>query len=440
MHSDIGGGYPPGDQGKANGSDDRLLLSQIVLNDLYSASFQAGAPLKVPVDTLPVDLKKDAWRAMHPELIEQYGINRKTSQPLQRLARTHSGQTTPKNVQSRSNLSLRTTCAAASLETVIAEQMAWITAWRIDRYARGSMLKTPFYQRATNTEALPAARKAAEEVRDEKQAAVLRARQNQIANQPPDRMDELVLQPGVKDFDPKMDQTQLFDAAKEFGKDYHDGYRIPDNLAQLVLDTVLQPVIFVLNTDDEAQEYRRMKRDGEARVAVLFPEAGEASNAEQPAGLVRALFDDQVHDSRAWFMYAALGTREMWTGYFRYRMIYFSERCSKPLSPLVLAGDLVGFATVTVGVVLSFRQKRLTGKLAGLAATGAVRSLEVAVLDQITGEALPELPGGEQLRAFTHEPGTVVAQQKARKAEEQLARGQAALPASWLEDVLTTTV
>ncbi|WP_416381321.1 hypothetical protein, partial [Klebsiella pneumoniae] len=36
-----------------------------------------------------------------------------------------------------------------------------------------------------------------------------------------------------------------------------------------MLDTVLQPVIFVLNTDDEAQEYRRMKRDGEARVAVL---------------------------------------------------------------------------------------------------------------------------------------------------------------------------
>ena len=43
--------------------------------------------------------------------------------------------------------------------------------------------------------------------------------------------------------------------------------------------------------------------------------------------------------THARFMYAALGTREMWTGYFRYRMIYFSERCSKPLSPLVLAGD-----------------------------------------------------------------------------------------------------
>lgn len=53
-------------------------------------------------------------------------------------------------------------------------------------------------------------------IRDKEQEKVLSARQNQIANQSPDRMDELVLQPGVKDFDPKMDQTQLFDAAKEF--------------------------------------------------------------------------------------------------------------------------------------------------------------------------------------------------------------------------------
>ena len=301
------------------------------------------------------------------------------------------------------------------------------------------MLKTPFYQRATNTEALPAARKAAEDARDEKQRKVLKKRQEQIANQPADKMDELVLWPGVKDFDPDMAQTQLFEAAKEFGKDYHDGYRIPENLAQVVLDTVLQPMIFVLNTDDEPQEYRRMKADGDARVAVLFPAVGEASNAEQPAGLVRALFDDQVHDSRAWFMHAALGTREMWGGYFRYRMIYFSDKCNKSLSPLVIAGDLIGFVTLTTGVVLSFKQKTLTGKLAGLAATGAVRSLQVEVLDRITREPVAELPGGEQQRAFTREPGVVVAQRKALVAEQQLARAQAAIPASWLEDVLTVT-
>ncbi len=58
MHSDIGGGYPPGDQGKANGKDDALLLSQIPLNDIYTAAFSAGAPLKVPQDTLPEFFKK----------------------------------------------------------------------------------------------------------------------------------------------------------------------------------------------------------------------------------------------------------------------------------------------------------------------------------------------------------------------------------------------
>ncbi|GKW05452.1 hypothetical protein PEC301877_42650 [Pectobacterium carotovorum subsp. carotovorum] len=438
MHSDLGGGYPPGDQGKANAEHDGYLLSQIVLHDLYASAFSAGAPLKVPKAALPKELSQDQWRSMPFDLGEQFFVSEVLSSRFNAWRELTLNQTTPEKIAPEEASRYEPPRASGSLETVVENQIAWITAWRIERYARGSMLKTPFYQRATNTEALPAARKAAEEVRNEKQKKVLEKRQDQRVKQPADKMDELVLHPGVKDFDPKMDQTQLFEAAKEFGKDYNDGYRIPDNLAQAVLDTVLQPMIFVLNTDDELQEYRRMKADGDARVAVLFPAAGEASNAEQPAGLVRALFDDQVHDSRAWFMHAALGTREMWGGYFRYRMIYFSDKCNKSLSPLVIAGDLVGFATLTTGVVLSFRQKTLTGKLAGLAATGAVRSLQVEVLDRITREAVPELPGGEQLRAFTRELGVVVAQRKALVAEQQLARAKAAIPAGWLEDVLTT--
>lgn len=185
---------------------------------------------------------------MHPELIEQYGINEKLVNRFNAWRELTLGQTTPKTFNPEATSHYEPPAAGGSLETVIAEQMAWITAWRIDRYARGSMLKTPFYQRATNTEALPAARKAAEEVRDEKQAAVLRARQNQIANQPPDRMDELVLQPGVKDFDPKMDQTQLFDAAKEFGKDYHDGYRIPDSAFFAQTMKAVQPTRMGIST------------------------------------------------------------------------------------------------------------------------------------------------------------------------------------------------
>ena len=438
-HSDLGGGYPPGDQGKANGEDDALLLSQIPLNDMYAAAFEIGAPLKVPEGILPDDLNAQHWRIMDVDTISEFDIDAPLVNRFNAWRELTLNLTTPGKITPEEASQYEPPRASGSLETVVENQIAWITAWRIERYARGSMLKTPFYQRATNTEALPAARKAAKEARNEKQQEVIEARQKQMANQSADKMDELVLYPGVKDFDPDMAQTQLFEAAKEFGKDYHDGYRIPENLAQAVLDTVLQPMIFVLNTDDEPQEYRRMKADGDARVAVLFPAAGEASNAEQPAGLVRALFDDQVHDSRAWFMHAALGTREMWGGYFRYRMIYFSDKCNKSLSPLVIAGDLVGFATLTAGVVLSFRQKSLTGKLAGLAATGAVRSLQVEVLDRITRDPVPELPGGEQQRAFTREPGVVVAQRKALMAERQLARAQAAIPASWLEDVLTVT-
>jgi hypothetical protein len=436
MHSDIGGGYPPGDQGKANGDDDALLLSQISLNDMYAAAFSAGAPLKVPQDVLP-ESSTDNWRIMPIDLISQFLVSDVLVKRFNAWRELTLNLTTPEKISPDEAANYDPPRASGSLESLVDNQIAWITAWRIDRYAKGTLVEQRFYKDASNKEALPATRKAAEEARDEKQREVLKARQEQIATQPADKMGDLVLHPGVKDFDPDMAQTQLFEAAKEFGKDYYNGYRIPDNLAQVVLDTVLQPMIFVLNTDDEPQEYRRIRTDGDARMAVLFPAAGEASNAQQPGGLVRALFDDQVHDSRAWFMHATLGTRELWAGYFRYRMIYFSEKCNKSLSPLVIAGNMVGFATLVTGVALSFKQKSLSGKLAGLAATGAVRSLQVEVLDRLTGLPLPELPGGEQLRAFTTEPGVVVAQQKAFVAQQQLARAKAAISVSWLEQALT---
>jgi hypothetical protein len=145
-----------GGSGKANG-EMMFLLSQIVLNDHVFCSFRLG-PLKVP-DTLPVDLK-NAWRAMHPDQLDLIPelVNRFNAWRELTL-----GQTTPKTFDPEAASHYEPPAAGGSLETVIAEQMAWITAWRIDRYARGSMLKTPFYQRATNTEALPAARKAAED-------------------------------------------------------------------------------------------------------------------------------------------------------------------------------------------------------------------------------------------------------------------------------------
>ncbi|MCB7561938.1 T6SS phospholipase effector Tle1-like catalytic domain-containing protein, partial [Klebsiella pneumoniae] len=118
MHSDIGGGYPPGDQGKANGENDSLLLSQVVLNDLYSASFQAGAPLKVPVDTLPVDLKKDAWRAMHPDLIKQFDTDIPLVNRFNAWRELTLGQTTPKTFDPEAASHYEPPAAGGSLETV----------------------------------------------------------------------------------------------------------------------------------------------------------------------------------------------------------------------------------------------------------------------------------------------------------------------------------
>jgi len=433
MHSDIGGGYPPGDQGKANDEFDRFLLSQISLHDMYANAFNAGAPLKVPKSSLPENLRKYNWRFMEPELQLEFAVAPELVNRFNAWRELTLGLTAPAAITSEEAAKYDPPRASVSLEKLVDNQIAWITAWRIERYAKGSLLTTPFYRLATDTQALPGPREAGKAKQKKDQDEVIAWREKQRVAQSADEMDELVYKPGIKDYDPDMAQTQLFEAAKEFGKDYHDGYRIPDNLAQLVLDTVLQPMLFIFNTDDEPQEYRRIKADGEAKVDSLFPKEGEASNAEQPSGLVRALFDDQVHDSRAWFMHSTIGTREMWAGYFRYRMIYFSKACNKSLSPLVIAGNLVGFATLTTGVIVSFKLKGLTGKLAGLAATGAMYSMEGEVLDRITQLPLPSLPGGEQLRAFTTEPGVVVAQQKIVVAEQQLARAKAAIPASWLE-------
>ncbi|EPN30421.1 hypothetical protein A243_27742, partial [Pseudomonas syringae pv. actinidiae ICMP 18883] len=78
VHSDLGGGYPPEDQGKALSKDarvgDALLLSQIALNDLYADAFVHGSPLKVPEEVVPVGLRSEHWRAMEPELVREFMV------------------------------------------------------------------------------------------------------------------------------------------------------------------------------------------------------------------------------------------------------------------------------------------------------------------------------------------------------------------------------
>ncbi len=83
---------------------------------------------------------------MHPDLIKQFDtdiplVNRFNAGANLLWAKPRRKRSIPKQPL------YEPPAAGGSLETVIAEQMA-DHRWRIDRYARGSMLKTPFYQRA----------------------------------------------------------------------------------------------------------------------------------------------------------------------------------------------------------------------------------------------------------------------------------------------------
>ncbi|HDT2088313.1 TPA: DUF2235 domain-containing protein [Enterobacter roggenkampii] len=434
MHSDIGGGYPPGDQGKANGGDDSLLLSQIALNDLYCQAFQAGAPLKVPGESLPPDLQKDKWRALVLDVLTEFDvdtslINRFNAWRELTLNLPPSG----KKITDEQAAEYDPPRATVSLEKAFENQIAWITAWRIDRYAKGTMLTTPFYLRASDKDGNPGALETSKAKRDLKQGAVEARRREKIASQPADKMDELVLEAGIKDFDPDIAQTQLKQASVEFGEDYRQQLRSPTSIGQLVLAAIPHNTIFLLNIDDRPREYALIKASADTKVATLFPPLGEASNADTPAGLVRALFDDQVHDSRAWFMHYALGTREPWGSYFLYRMIYFGDNCNKSLSPLTIAGDVVGAATVVGGVIFSFRQKGTSAKLAGLAATAGLFTLESQAVDYLTGLAIPMVDNADALKAFTTEPGVVKAQQTAAIGEKRLEMAKSIIQSGWLE-------
>ncbi|NWB94264.1 T6SS phospholipase effector Tle1-like catalytic domain-containing protein, partial [Pseudomonas agarici] len=75
VHSDVGGGYPKNDQGKARGGTHEL-VSQIVLHDLYAAAFLAGAPLQVPEAVLPRYLSSQAqWRTLARDTLEEFNVS-----------------------------------------------------------------------------------------------------------------------------------------------------------------------------------------------------------------------------------------------------------------------------------------------------------------------------------------------------------------------------
>lgn len=84
-------------------------------------------------------------------------------------------------------------------------------------------------------------------------------------------------------------------------------------------------------------------------------------------------------------------------------------------------------------MIFSFRQKGTSAKLAGLAATAGLFTLESQAVDYLTGLAIPMVDNADALKAFTTEPGVVTAQQTAAIGEKRLEMAKSLIQSGWLE-------
>uniref|UniRef100_UPI0036DC5235 T6SS phospholipase effector Tle1-like catalytic domain-containing protein n=1 Tax=Photorhabdus sp. RM322S TaxID=3342825 RepID=UPI0036DC5235 len=439
VHSDLGGGYPPGDQGKARGKGDNLLLSQISLHEMYAAAFEIGAPLKVDAISLPQNLKEDIWRALSPELLDEFEVAPPLIGRFNAWRKVTLGLNMPEQpLSAEEAVRFEPVRASVTLEQAMEIQMDWLTAWRINRYAGGTLKNTPFFINAPNRDSDKAHYEQSKKARQEKQDAVLAQRKaqwkvfviNSMRGEPP------VPVPGVPDFDPESSQKQLKEAAEEFGRDYREGWWKYYQSWQLTLNIIPYNAVYLMSSHDEIQEYWRMITAGDVLVKRLFPPVGNSGYQNSPEGLLRALYDDQVHDSRAWFMYEELGSREPLGGYFRYRVIYFGKKCNKLLSVLTVAGNVVGAVNPAGSVLFSIKQQKIDNALSGAIDKESVAKWKVSARNLLTGEPIPMSPDAELAQAFTHNVGEVSSQQRQLIEEQRLQITKDKLKAHWAGNML----
>jgi hypothetical protein len=429
MHSDIGGGYPPGDQGKACGTSDAFLLSQIPLNDMYAAAFDTGAPLKVPEDSLPDSLKKDAWRIMPKTVMDEYSVAPKLVQRFNHWRQLTLGiSATEGNISDEQATQYTPVRAPVNVIKALETQIGWITAWRIHRYAGGSYKTQHFYaaSAANNQEqdSDPRLRKAREEARATAQREVEMARRKVLVTQSRGR-DFLMLPAGPKDFDAALAQTQLRQAATEFREDYQQKPRTQAKSTSYAVMDYFKGLVYAFNRDDVPVEFKRIKQAGESHLATLFPAPG---NTNESAAQVQALFDDQIHDSRAWFMYNALGAREPWGSYFLYRMIYCGEAMSKKVKPLAMLGYVVGLANPVAVQSIRFNIKILAGEQPLASTSAGEQTITVVSRDNDrTQDVLQDRT--RQITCVQH-PGEILAQCQ-DKQQQDLEEKKAAILSLW---------
>ncbi len=381
MHSDIGGGYPPGDQGKAVGGDDGDLLSQIVLHDIFASAFTAGAPFKVPNQALPVNLAKDIWRSMPLDLGNEFYISASLISRFNAWRELTLNLPPDSTEASIDAVQFNPIRAGLNVITALENQIGWITTWRIGRYTNGAYQSQGFYKDSAanggNKDSDPATFVMSEAARAEEQKRVDVERQRLIASRK--RGEYIPFPPGPKNFDPAIAQVQLRQAAEEFNADYHSKPRPVTGNWKYTVAQQLSNVMYAFSENESAVEYDRIKSSGESKFSKLFPKNSSENSAQLAGSLVRALFDEQVHDSRAWFMQATFGEREPWGSYFLYRMIYFGELMSKNVSFIAKYGRFVEgqLKSSIKGASLVFDNREILNRLSNDISSGIKQMIAI---------------------------------------------------------------
>ncbi|TLP72165.1 DUF2235 domain-containing protein [Pseudomonas nitroreducens] len=420
VHSDVGGGYPQNDQGKARGGTDEL-ISQVVLHDLYAEAFAAGAPLQVPLAAMPeFMLKAQPWRAMSGETFIEFKVNPLVIERFNAWrAITLPGVSTaaPEGLKPWEYKPVE---MKQPVEEVLANQLTWITGWRIGRFANDEVLdddsykRQPFFTQAVDVTPYVESEERKAYEREKKSAEGDRIKHPETA----------VNRPGPEIYEPKRDQTQLSQAAAEFKADYLDRKREQTSTAGTIFDVLLRDTAYLLNEDEERKARDTLKREGKARSQQLFRDTQGTPSADPSMALLVALFDDQIHDSRAWFMYDALKTREMWGGYFFYRMVYFGNDNSAAMTPVMIAGRILGVVMIAGATVYGIRLMRgnalkaAAGGLVGLAGGVLLSGVAYQVIDAATGAVVPFVPGAADILKPTTHIGAVASALKQQIVQE----------------------
>lgn len=429
VHSDVGGGYAPNDQGKATAGSDHV-LSQISLQHMYAEAFMAGAPLTVP-ETVLQEGVHDKWRKLPKELEGDFLISDTLIKRFN--AWQAQGQSGP-------------------LEEMMKREHALITGWRIDRYA-GGVEKQSFFKNAAPD--MPQAQIDAWEALEKRHVAetsapilgkptpIYTAEQEKEHQQNIQIVGEEKYKNArwEKVFEPPLDHRQLLGAAAEFRHDYRREWGLvgDGHTDVAVIDMLLGGTVYLINEEDEAEEYAYLYKEGTARYEKMFSSPNKPRAGQED---LVALFDDQVHDSRAWFMNTSgIVPREPFTDYFRIRLVHFDNESNKQLSLLATAGRVIGLGIAVASVGLSIKKKdprMLLGLflpslalpvLSGKVGVAMSELPEISAFDPLTGIALPMLNSVDSIRAFTKEPGDMVAKVAALPPLKPLSEATANTPA-----------